>query len=155
MPIMKITISAPFDQDVIAALGPGFVAAAKEATAKAAARSRRELPKLMPKKTGELRRRFYVAGRPGGLEFVWTAPYAAIVDLGAPRHDIRPTDPSGFLKFPGTNAFAGQTIYTKFVDHPGQVGQFYRLPVGARGLQILNEELTKAFKKVQERVARQ
>lgn len=148
MTILKVTIQIPFSPEVVAALGPEFVKAAKRARDKAATRSRRELKELMPKDTGELRRRFYVASRPGGLELVWTAPYAELVDLGAPRHAITPKDPGGFLKFPGTNAFAGQTIYTKFVDHPGQVGQFYRLPVSARALQILNEELTEAFREV-------
>lgn len=153
MTIMKVTVQVPVSPEVVAALGPEFVKAAKRARASAAARSRRELKELMPKDTGELRRRFYVASRPGGLELIWRAPYAELVDLGAPRHVITPRDPGGYLKFPGTNVFTGRTIYTKFVDHPGQVGQFYRLPVIARALQILNEELSKAFQEVRVRVA--
>lgn len=145
---MKIQIQVPFDPATVTGLGPDYEKAARDAMAAAARRIRVETKPLMPKDTGDLQRRFYVGYRAGVMELVWTVPYAPYVDLGAGPHTIRPRDPSGFLKFPGTNAFAGMTIYTKKVNHPGQIGQFYRFPVGALSLKIMNEELQKAFARV-------
>ena len=107
----------------------------------------------MPKDSGELQRRFYVAPRSGGMELVWKAPYASIADLGAAPHEIRPSDPTGYLKFPGTKSFSGRTIYTRLVNHPGYAGRVYRFDVGALALKIMNEELKKEFEKIRVGVA--
>ena len=148
-----IFIDAPFDPATLEALGPEFVAAYNRAMASAAVRVRVEAKVLMPKDSGELRRRFYVAPRATGIEMVWKAPYASIADLGAAPHQIRPGDPSGYLKFPGTKSFAGRTIYSKLVNHPGYAGRFYRFEVGALALRIMNEELKKEFEKIRIGVA--
>ena len=144
---MKVVLQVPYDRATVQALGPDYEAAANRAMSRAATRIRVETKELMPEDTCELKRRFYVAWHEGrGMTLLWAVKYAPYVDLGAAPHDIRPSDPAGFLKFPGTNAFAGKTIYTKLVKHPGQLGQFYRLPVGALALRIMNEELQRAFK---------
>ena len=145
----SVIIELPLDQQAIDAFGPEFEDAAARAVATTRKRLQVEGKQLIPKDTGNLRRSFRVVPRgKWRLELKWTAAYAAGVDIGVPRHIIRPRDPDGFLVFPGTNAFAGQTIYTKKVDHPGQAGQFYKLDVQMLGIRILREEMQKEFSKL-------
>lgn len=145
----NVIIELPLDPQVIDELGPDFEAAAARAVVTTRKRLQVEGKPLIPKDTGNLRRSFRVVPRgKWRLELQWKAKYAAGVDLGVPRHTIRPKDPTGFLVFPGTNAFAGQTIYAKKVNHPGQAGQFYKLNVQALGLRILREEIQKEFSKL-------
>ena len=145
----NVFVELPLDPVAIAAFGPQFEDAAARAVVTTRKRLQIEGKPLIPKDTGNLRRSFRVVPRgKWRLELKWNAEYAAGVDIGVPRHEIRPRDPTGFLVFPGTNAFSGQTIYAKKVDHPGQAGQFYKLQVQALGLQILAQEIQKEFTKL-------
>ena len=145
----SVIIDVPLDPVAIAELGPEFEDAAARAVSTTRRRLQVEGRPLIPKDTGNLRRSFRVVPRGRfRLELRWGAKYAAGVDIGVPRHEIRPRDPAGYLRFPGTNAFAGKTIYAKKVDHPGQAGQFYQLDVQALGIRILREELQKEFNKL-------
>lgn len=144
----NVIIELPLDPQVIDELGPQFEAAAARAVVTTRKRLQVEGKPLIPKDTGNLRRSFRVVPRgKWRLELQWKAKYAAGVDIGVPRHTIR-ARAAPYLVFPGTNAFAGQVIRVKKVNHPGQAGQFYKLNVQALGLRILREEIQKEFSKL-------
>lgn len=55
------------------------------------------------------------------------APQAAVFEKGAKRHPIDARN-APYLRFPGTNAFAGQGIQVEHVNHPGMAARPFLKP---------------------------
>lgn len=79
---------------------------------------------LAPKRSGNLARSVRASqnrDERGRFTFGYTvsasAPYAGYVHEGT-GPSLRQSYP-GMMRFPGTNAWAGQTVYTEIVRHPG------------------------------------
>jgi hypothetical protein len=113
--------------------------AINEAIIQASYRIEAELTNLIPIESGELRDSFRAVPTSTGINLIWSAPHASVVDAGSPPHMIYPSGKA--LKF---NAF-GKTVFAKSVKHPGQQPQNFTTIIGQRALVILNEELAKAL----------
>ena len=141
--VYEFDVTLPFTQEAIDALGPRVRSAVDFAIRKTAIRVQNEAKGLMPIRTGVLRSSFRAQATQNGVELEWRAPYAEVVDIGAPAHEmVAPT--SG-----GKKAYrfriGGKTIFAKRINHPGQKGRFYSLSVLQLTAQILGEELRKAM----------
>lgn len=129
----------PFTQEAIDALGSRVRSAVDFANRKTAIRIQNEAKKLIPVRTGALRSSFRAQATQNGVELEWRAPYAEVVDIGAPAHTM--TAPTSGGKKVYKFRIGGRTVFAKKVNHPGQKGQFYSVDVLQLTAQILGEEL--------------
>lgn len=143
---MQLTITVPFSAEAFASLEVELQRAMRFALARSAIRIERECQDLMPVRTGRLRHSFKTGVVGDSIEMTWGAPYAELVDLGVMAHQMVAPTKGGKKAYRFT--IGGKEIFTKRVNHPGFTGRFYRLPVGQRAMNILNEEMALAMKRI-------
>lgn len=114
--------------------------AIEQAIMNAASRIEQELAYLTPEFTGQLRATFRAVPTGTGIQLRWGTSYAEYVDAGAPPHTIVPKTAKALVFYP-----AGEPVFAKRVEHPGQPPQNFTTITGQRALSILKDELSKAL----------
>jgi hypothetical protein len=102
-----------------------------------------ELLQVVPFRTGELfeSMKIWVSGTEG-LKISFEAPYARIVEMGAPPHTIQAGSPEHPLTFWWAKGPNGPGLYHyQSVEHPGYSGRGFVNRVKQMILDIVREEL--------------